>query len=112
MPARRPKSKFAFETMVIEWRGPAPFYYAPVPAEHAADIHALRKLVTYGWGMVPVEATIGGVTFTTSLFPKNGTYLLPLKDAVRRRAGITADDSVAVKMTVQSAALGREPNPG
>ena len=60
------------------------------------------KAVTYGWGVVPVEATVGGVSFTTSLFPKDGTYLLPLKDAVRRATGVTAGDLVAVEMTIQA----------
>ena len=59
--------------------------------------------MTYGWGVIPVEATIGGVTFKTSLFPKDGTYLLPVKAAVRRKAEITAGDTIAVEMTLQPA---------
>jgi hypothetical protein len=94
------QTRFTFETEVIHWRGPAPFFYAPVPAALAHEVRAVAKAVTYGWGVVPVEATVGGVTFTTSLFPKDGTYLLPLKDAVRNDAGVTAGDVVAVEMTV------------
>jgi hypothetical protein len=92
--------RFAFEAEVIHWRGPSPYFYAPVPAEQADELRAAARAATYGWGVVPVEATIGGVTFTTSLFPKDGTYLLPLKDAVRRQANVTAGDVVAVEMTV------------
>ena len=92
----------AFEAGVIHWRGPSPYFYAPVPAEQAEELRGLAKLATYGWGVVPVEARLGGVTFTTSLFPKDGTYLVPLKDAVRRAAGVTAGDRVAVEIRVRA----------
>jgi hypothetical protein len=95
---------FAFEAEVIYWRGPSPYFYVPVPAPEADEIRQLAKAVTYGWGMIPVEATIASVTFTTALFPKDGTYLLPVKAAVRKKAGITAGDLVAVDMTVGAAA--------
>ena len=90
-----------FETTIIYWRGPAPFFYAPVPAEHVEAIRRASKVVSYGWGMIPVEAIINGVTFTTALFPKDGTYLLPLKNVVREKCGITADDGISVEMTLQ-----------
>jgi hypothetical protein len=93
--------EFSFDSEVIYWRGPAPYFYAPLPADAAQDIRSASKLVSYGWGVIPVEATIGDVTFTTSLFPKQGTYLLPLKDAVRKPKGITAGDTIHVEMRVQ-----------
>lgn len=89
-----------FEAVVIEWRGPAPFFYARLPAEAAAAITRVKRLVTYGWGAIPAEAVIGGVSFSTSLFPKDETYLLPLKAAVRKRIGVTVGDVVAVAMQV------------
>jgi len=105
--AARKKSQttFRFDTKIIEWRGPAPFVYAPVPAEHLEELRRLAKVVSYGWGCVPVEAKIGGVTFTTSLFPKDDTYLLPLKVAVRRKADITVGDAISVAMTLGAARL-------
>ena len=97
---RRPTMRFSFEAMVIEWRGPSPYFYAPVPEEYADAIRAAAKLVSYGWGVIPVEAVISGVTFETSLFPKDDTYLLPLKAAVRKRIGVTVDDEVEVEITI------------
>jgi hypothetical protein len=93
--------EFSFDAEVIHWRGPAPYFYAPLPAGAAEQIRSASKLVSYGWGVIPVTATVGGVPFTTSLFPRDGTYLLPLKDAVRRPTGITAGDVVHIEMTVQ-----------
>ncbi len=96
----RPPVRFKFDTTIIEWRGPAPFFYAPVPAEHVEDLRRAAKVASYGWGVVPVEAKIGVVVFTTSLFPKGDTYLLPLKLDVRRRTNITVGDRIAVVMAV------------
>jgi hypothetical protein len=90
-----------FETRVIHWRGPSPFFFAPMPLHHAEGLRRTAKLVTYGWGMIPVEARIGDVGFKSSLYPKDETYLLPLKADVRRKANITAGDLIAVDMTLQ-----------
>jgi hypothetical protein len=95
---------FNFEATVIYWRGPSPFFYAPLPAKEAEEIRRIARLVTYGWGMIPVAASLNGVTFETALFAKDGTYLLPLKAAVRKACGVTAGDVIAVEMTVQGKA--------
>ncbi|HEX2559434.1 DUF1905 domain-containing protein [Phenylobacterium sp.] len=93
--------EFRFEAEVIYWRGPSPFFFVPVPPAEAETLKGVMKAVTYGWGMIPVGATIGGVAFTTALFPKDGTYFLPLKDKVRRKANITAGDKVIVEMAIR-----------
>ena len=56
-----------------------------------------------GWGAVPVEARIGGTAFRTSLFPKDGRYLLPLRDTVRRAEGIGVTDEVSVELQLRPA---------
>ena len=101
--------RFSFENDIIHWRGPAPWFYAPMPEREAEELRKVARSVTYGWGCIPVEARIGDAVFTTSLFPKDGTYLLPLKVDVRRRAGVTAGDRVAVEMTIQPAIPRRLP---
>src|SRR5689334_7930714 len=102
---KQSRTTFKFNTRVIEWRGPSPFYYAAVPAKHVEEVRRLARVVSYGWGCVPVEAKIGGVVFTTSLFPKDDTYLVPLKVAVRRKANITVGDTISVAMTLGAARL-------
>lgn len=89
-----------FSAEVIEWRGPAPFFYARLPLQPAAEIARVKSAASYGWGVIPVIAEIAGVSFTTSLFPRDGTYYLPLKDKVRRAAGITLGDEVAVRLEI------------
>ncbi len=90
---------FEIEGPVVEWRGPAPFYFLRVPEEDSEDIKLAAKGVEY-WGQVPVLVRVGDVEFTTALFPKDGVYLLPLKDAVRRAAGIELDQVVRVELDV------------
>lgn len=95
-------TQFAFVGPVVEWRGPAPFFYVAVPEAVSADISELAATVTYGWGAVPVEARVGSTTFVTSLFPKDGRYLLPLKVAVRSAEGVDLDDRVAVELRLRT----------
>jgi len=97
--------RLSFEAPVIYWRGPCLFFFAPLPPDCAAEIRDIAKRVTYGWGMVPVDATIGPIAFYTALFPKDDTHLLPIKAAVRRRADITAADTISVDVTIRSAPL-------
>lgn len=48
--------------------------------------------------MIPVEAVTGGVPTTTSLFPRNNGYLVPVKLAVQRAAAVGPGDSVTVEL--------------
>lgn len=85
--------EFEFTADVIEWRGPAPFVFAVVPEAASETIAELAAALSYGWGVIPVEAWLDGTRFTTSLFPKDGGYLVPLKAAVRP-AGLGAGGQV------------------
>jgi hypothetical protein len=90
---------FEFHGPVVEWRGPAPYYFVAIPEEESADIKFAAKGIEY-WGQVPVMVRINGAEFTTALFPKHGRYLLPLKDKVRQSAGIEVDEEVTVALSV------------
>ena len=90
---------FEFDGPVIEWRGPAPYYFADIPEEESADIKFAAKGLEY-WGQVPVVVRIGDVEFRTALFPKNGRYLIPLKDAVRKAAGVQVDQVLEIGLNV------------
>ncbi len=71
-----------------------------MPEPIAKEIKAHERMATYGWGMIPVEVTIGGTTWTTSLWPKDGLYVVPLKLAVRKAEGIEESDVVDLRLTV------------
>jgi hypothetical protein len=92
---------FVFSANVWEWRGPAPYHFVAVPEDIAAEIKEMASAVTYGWGMIPVSGKIGSTSFTTSLWAKNGTYAVPLKDAVRKAEGISLGDMVSVELSLR-----------
>ncbi|QCR19152.1 DUF1905 domain-containing protein [Agrococcus sp. SGAir0287] len=85
---------------VIEWRGPAPYHFVRVPDAEAEAIRELRAIVSYGWGVIPVRGWLGETAFTTSLFPREGDYLVPLKDAVRRAEGVELGDRVVLRLRI------------
>jgi hypothetical protein len=91
--------EFEFEGPIIEWRGPAPFYFLAVPEDESDDIKFAAKGIEY-WGQVPVVVRIDDTEFTTALFPKDGRYLIPIKDKVRRAEGIEVDQVVTVSLRV------------
>lgn len=89
-----------FEGAVWEWRGPAPYHFVSVPPEECAELAEAAALVSYGWGMIPVSVTVGATTTTTSLWPRDGGYVVPLKDQLRRAAEVALGDVVSVRLTV------------
>lgn len=93
--------EYAFSNPIFEWRGPAPFYFLELPGEVAGEIANMAAQLTYGWGVIPVTATIGATEFTTSLIPKNGGYLLPLKDAVRKPENLQVSDNPLVTLSLK-----------
>jgi len=85
---------------VFEWRGPAPYYYVAVPDDDSADILEASPILTYGWGVISARVVVGHTEWTTSLFPKDGRYLVPLKDVVRRAEGLDVGDVIDVRMVL------------
>ena len=82
------------------WNGEGgSWHFITVPEEQSAEIRFETLGTRRGFGSVRVEATIGDVTWRTSVFPqKAGTFLLPVKADVRRCARISAGDEVAVAL--------------
>ena len=85
---------------VIEWRGPAPYTFVALPDDAAQHVADLAPDVSYGWGVVPVQVELGASTWTTSLFPKDGGYLVPLRAKERRREVVDLGDVVSMTLTV------------
>lgn len=89
-----------FTAELWEWRGPAPFYWLPLPEDGCAYVRAEAAAASYGWGAIPVRARIGDTEWETSLLPKDGGYLLPLKVAVRKAERVGDGDPVSVAMSI------------
>ena len=87
-----------FSGKIIFWRGPSPFFFVSVPKDQSQEIKSVSALVTYGWGVIPVTVKIGKTEFTTSLFPKDGLYLVPLKVVVRKKEKLEEGDTVKINL--------------
>ena len=92
--------ELTFSGVLFEWRGPSPFHFVAVPPAEAELIAEVAAMVTYGWGVIPVSARSGATTWTTSLFPKQGGYLVPVKDAVRRAERMSVGDVVTISLAL------------
>ena len=90
---------------LIRWTGAeGSSHYVTIPEGQSTGLRAHALASRRGFGSVRVEATIGGVTWRTSVFPqKSGGYFLPVKIDVCRRAGISAGDEVTVELVPLSA---------
>ena len=82
------------------WRGPAPWYFVTVPDAESEILHDESSRVTYGWGMIPVLARIGTTEWETSLFPKDGRYIVPLKAAVRKAQRLDEGDRPTIQLSL------------
>lgn len=77
------------------------WHFITVPERLADEFRAQGLARRGGFGSVRVEATIGDVSWRTSVFPqKNGGYILPVKAEVRRRADIAAGDEVDLTLKI------------
>jgi hypothetical protein len=92
--------EFEFTGEIWFWRGPAPWFFVTVPPPQSREIEAASSLVTYGWGMIPVTARVGATEYTTSLWPKDGSYIVPVRAGVRRAEGVDEGDTVTVRLTI------------
>lgn len=90
-----------FTGTIFFWRGPAPWFFVTIPAEQSREIKAISKIVTYGWGVIPVHVRIGKTEWTTSLFPKDDLYIVPIKAAVRKAEKLEEGDEVTIQLEVR-----------
>jgi hypothetical protein len=90
-----------FEGEIFYWRGPAPFLFVAVPEEPSRDLKAISTLVTYGWGVIPVRVRIGGTEWKTSLFPKEGRYLVPIRMSAQKLENLKVGDQVFIQLEIE-----------
>ena len=89
-----------YKRQVFEWRGPAPFHFVKIPTDQSSLIKSEANLLSYGWGVIPIHGQLGNTQFTTSLIPKDGSYLIPIKDSVRKSEQLELDDEVEISFNL------------
>jgi hypothetical protein len=93
--------RIEFNGKIWYWKGPAPWFFVTVPADESDILKDISGLVTYGWGVIPVHARINNTEWQTSLFPKDGRYLVPIKARVRKAERLEEGDNVTVQLQVR-----------
>lgn len=87
------------------WRYPgmAAWYFLPIDKKVAATLRENFAGKARGFGSLKVTVRLGKSKWQTSIFPdkQSGTYLLPLKAAIRRAESIDDGDSVDFSITLQ-----------
>ena len=99
--SQRDRLELRFSGEIWYWRGPSPYHYVTVPEEQSDEIRAVASMVSYGWGVIPVTARIGTTRWTTSLFPKDGAYLVPIKVVIRTAERLELGDTVTIHLTLE-----------
>ena len=94
--------RIEFAGELWSWRGPAPYHFITVPDDGCVELRAMSPAVSYGWGMIPVRVRIGRTVWETSLFPKDGRYVVPVKDVVREAEGLAEGDIATLELTIRS----------
>lgn len=91
---------YRFTADLWEYDGPGSWHFVTLPFEEADEIDELTRTTQRGFGSVRVRVTVGATTWTTSLFPstKASSYVLPMKQQVRRAEGLRAGAPVDVTL--------------
>ncbi|HST80243.1 MAG TPA: DUF1905 domain-containing protein [Kineosporiaceae bacterium] len=101
---------YRFEATLWVAQGNGAWHFVSLPDHEADEILARAGSPGRGFGSVRVSVTIGGSSWDTSVFPdsKRGTYVLPIKKAVRMAERLTEGDVVTVGLEVADG----QPAPG
>lgn len=91
--------RVAFTAEIYEWASRRNWFFVDVPPEPSSDISD-RPRMPRGFNSARVTATVGGTTWSTSIFPSGDTYALPLKRAVLEAEQIGEGDVIEVRLTV------------
>ena len=92
--------RFTAPLWIWEARDDSDWYFVTLPDDEADEITAITEGLRRGFGSVRVEVTVGPVTWRTSIFPSEETFVLPVKKAVRTKVGAAEGDALDVALTL------------
>ncbi|MFN8149297.1 MAG: DUF1905 domain-containing protein [Candidatus Nanopelagicales bacterium] len=89
-----------FTATVWRYDGQAAWYFLTLPVDLSEEIRARTERV--GFGSVRVDVRIGATSWSTSVFPdkESGSFVLPVKAAVRRAEDLDDGSTALVHLTV------------
>ena len=98
-------STYRFSAPLWRWKGDSAWHFVTLPFEEADEIDERTAQVQHGFGSVKVRVTVGGTTWTTSVFPSASaeSYVLPVKAAVRKAEGLVEGGTVDIVLELVEA---------
>jgi uncharacterized protein DUF1905 len=89
---------FDAELWIWEARRGDSWTFVSLPVDASEEIRDMSGGPRRGLGSLRVRVTIGGSTWTTSIFPDGGRgcYVLPVKRAVRKAESLDTGDMASV----------------
>lgn len=93
---------YTLRAKVWLWSGEAGWHFVTVPVDAGQEIDFYFSHVKKGWGSLRVTVGIGKTTWQTSIFPdkKSGSYVLPIKAAVREKENIKKGDEITFTLEI------------
>jgi len=93
---------FEFTAPLWRYPGAGGWHFVSLPPGIADEIADMTAGNRAGFGSVRVAVTVGTTSWRTSLFPdsKTGTYLLPVKEAVRDAENLETGDVVRAQVQI------------
>ena len=95
-------TSYSFSAELWHFPGEAGWHFITLPSDVSEEIREETAAFRKGFGSVKVTAKVGGQSWQTSIFPdsKSGSYLLPVKKAIRSAARLSAGDEVDVGLAI------------
>ena len=92
------KIRHTFTSSLLQHSALGGWYFVSLPNDLSLEIRSQSKHLEEGWGRLKVNATVDGLSWNTSIWydKKLGTYLLPIKAAIRHKKNLIAPSLVEV----------------
>jgi hypothetical protein len=87
---------FSAELWLWDARRADAWMFVSLPASESDEIRDLAGGLRRGFGSLPVQASIGSSTWTTSIFPGRTGYVLPVRRSVRAAEALDVGDAAIV----------------
>ena len=92
-----------FSSELFVW-GEGNWYFVLLPVEAAEELRDIAIGPPRGFGSIRVDVQVGESAWKTSVFPakESGSFLLPMKKAIRKAEDLEDGDQVEVTLSVQA----------
>lgn len=94
------KIKYDFTAVIWQHNSSGGWYFVTLPIELSNEIRENLQWQEEGWGRMKASAQIATMTWDTAIWydAKLKSYLLPIKSEVRKKLGLSSNQSVEISI--------------